>query len=71
MTRAPFALSAYYSPGSRISDSSEIPPQREKGKYQDISDKGEGGGTGSHAHILQKFAAGLVKVTISHRHQSS
>ena len=45
--------------------------QRGKGEYQDISHKGEGGGAGCHAHILQKFSAGLVKVTTSHRHQSS
>ena len=57
--------------GGSISDSSEILPQRGKGEYQDISHKGEGGGAGCHAHILQKFSAGLVKVTTSHRHQSS
>ena len=33
--------------------------------------KGEGGGAYSHAHILQKFAAGLVKVATNHRHYSS
>ena len=45
-------------------------PQRGKGEYQDISHKGEGGGACSHAHTLQKFAAGVKKVTTSHRHQS-
>ena len=32
--------------------------------------KGEGGGMRSQAHIFQKFATGLVKVTTSHRQQS-
>ena len=41
-----------------------------RGKYQDISDKGERGGAFSHAHILQKFAAGLMKVTASHKEQT-
>ena len=50
-----------YSLGGNISDSSELLPQRGKGDYHDISDKGEGGEARSHAqHILQKFAAGLV-----------
>lgn len=47
--------------------SSEILPQSGKGEYQDISNKGEGRGACSHAHILQKFAAGLMKVTTSHK----
>lgn len=46
-------------------------PKEERVEYQDISHKDEGGGTCNHAAILQKFAAGLVKVTASHRHQSS
>ena len=41
-------------------------PKEERRKYQDISEKDEGGGACSHAHILQKFAAGLMKVTMSH-----
>ena len=45
--------------------------KEERGEYQAINHKGEGGSAGSHAHILRKFAAGLVKVTASHRHQSS
>ena len=49
----------------------EILPQGGQGEYPDISHKGEGGGSCSHAHILQTFAAGLVKATTSHRHQSS
>ena len=54
-----------------MSDSSEILPQQGKGEYQDISHIGKEGGACSLAHILQKFSAGLVKVTASHRHQSS
>ena len=46
-------------------DTSEILPQGEKGNIKTLSCKGEGGGAGSHAPILQKFAAGLVKVTTS------
>ena len=34
-------------------------------------DKGEGGGAGSCARLLQKFAADLVKVTTSHEEQTS
>ena len=49
--------------GGGSSGSSETLPQRGKGEYQDISHKGEGGDACSHAHILQKFAAGLMKVT--------
>ena len=45
-------------------------PKEEK-EYQDISHKGDRGGTCSHAHISQKFAADLVKVATSHRHRSS
>ena len=51
--------------------SSEIPPQIKKGEYQDICDKGEGGGACSLTHISQKFDAGLLKVTDGDRHQSS
>ena len=71
MTVTSFILSINSSPGGSILDSSEIPPQREKGDYQDITYKGERGGACSHTRILQKFAAGLVKVATSHRHQSS
>ena len=60
-----------YSLGGSISNSSEILPQREKGKYQDISDKGEGGGLCIHSHILWKFAAGLMKVTTRHEEETS
>ena len=52
-------------------DSSEILSQRGKGEYQDISHKDEGGGTCSCARILQKFASGLMKVRICHKHESS
>ena len=55
-----------YSPGGSISDSSKILIQRGKGECQYICDFGEGGGTCNKAHILQKFAASLVKVTVSH-----
>ena len=44
---------------------------KETGKWQCIDDKGEGGGECSQAHILQKFAAGLMKVTTSHEEQTS
>ena len=60
-----------YGPGGSISDSSQVLPQRGKGKYADISCTGEQGGAGSHAHILQKFAAGLMKATTCHKRQSS
>ena len=40
-------------------DSSGISPQRGKEKYQDICDKGEGGGVCSHAHNSQKFVSVL------------
>ena len=60
-----------HSPGSNSSDSSEIPPQRGKGDYQGISDKGEGEDACSQAHISQKFAAGLMKFTSGHRPHSS
>jgi len=60
----------HYSPGGSVSSSSEILPQGGMGSYLDLSDKGEAGGACSQAHILQKFAAGLMKVTTSHRHQS-
>ena len=66
-----FVLPTNYSPGGIISEllgSSKILPQRGKGYYQDLSHKGEGGGTCSHAHILQKFSPGLMKVTTSHKH---
>ena len=33
--------------------------------------KGEEGGACSQAHISQKFAAGFVKITISHEEQTS
>ena len=32
---------------------------------------GEGGGTFNQAHTVQKFASGLVKVTASHKEQTS
>ena len=41
------------------------------GNYISVSDKGEGGVVYGHAHILQKFAAGLLKVTTSHEEQTS
>ena len=52
-------------------DSSEKLLQRGRGKGEYICDSGEGGGTCSHAHILQKAAAGLMKVTASHEEQIS
>ena len=58
-----------YSPGGSNLDSSEIMPQGGKGEYQDISCKGEG--ACNHVPISQKFAAGLAKVTTSHRRQPS
>ena len=36
-----------------------------------MCDKGEGGGANSQEHISQKFAAGPVKVTTSHKEQTS
>ena len=35
-----------------------------------ICDKGEGGGACSHAHTLQKFVAGLLKVITPHEEQA-
>ena len=66
VTMISFVLPTNYSPGGSVSELSEILPQRGKGEYQDSSHKG--GGTCSHAHILQKFSAGFVKLTASHRH---
>ena len=43
-------------------------PKEERGS---IYPTGEEEGACSHAYILQKFAAGLMKVTTSHRHQTS
>ena len=44
--------------------------QRGKGGgNQDVM--GGGGGAFSHAHILQKFVAGLLMVTTSHKEQTS
>ena len=59
--------------GGGISDSSERPLQRDRRGYyhQCICDKGEEWGACSHAHILQKFAAGLPKVTTTHEEQTS
>ena len=53
-------------PGDSISYSAEVSLQRGRGKCQYICDFGEGGGTWNEAHILQKFAASLMKVTASH-----
>ena len=39
-----------------------LPTQRGKGKYQDMSNKGEGRDSCSHAHIFQKFASSPVRV---------
>ena len=36
-------------------------PKEERGTYQDLTHKGDGGGACSHAYILQKFAAGLMR----------
>ena len=44
---------------------------RESGGNISVSDFGEGGSTCSHAHILQMFDAGLMKVTASHKEQLS
>ena len=60
-----------YSPGSSISESSEIWLQRDTGTGQYTGDYGEGGGPSNQAHIFQKFAASLVKVTTSHEEQMS
>ena len=42
-----------------------------KGKVEVTGYMGERGGACSHAYILQKFAAILVKVTGSHKEQPS
>ena len=57
-----------YSLEGRISQSFKIPLQRGRGN---ICDFGEGGGTCNQAHILQKVAASLVKITASHEEQAS
>ena len=60
-----------YSPGGSISELSEALKychKEGKGEYQDINHKGEAGaglghgGACSQAHILKKFAAGVLKV---------
>ena len=45
-----------------------MPLQRGRGKCQCICEFGDGGGTCSHAYILQKSAADLMKVTASHEY---
>ena len=57
-----------YSSGGIISDSCEILLQRGRGKSQYICDFGEGGGTCSQAHILQKAAARLMKLVMQRGH---
>ena len=52
-------------------DVCEMLPQRGRGKSVSMCDTGEGGGARSHAHILQKLVAGLVRVTTSHKEQTS
>ena len=44
---------------------------KEAGGNVGIYDLGEGGGTCSHAHILQKLAIGLMKFAASHEEQTS
>ena len=63
ITMTTFVLSLTTARGCRISASSEILPKEERG----ISgyDKGEG-----EVHFT-KFAAGLLKVTLSHKEQTS
>ena len=58
------------SPGVSILDNSEIPPQRCRGNNISVLDKSNRGGAYSHAYILQKFAAGFMKVTASHKEQT-
>ena len=70
MTVTSFCFVDNCSWGSRISDISEILPQRGKGKYQDICDKGEVGDVCRHVHILQN-AATLMKVTTSCEEKTS
>ena len=60
-----------YSLGDSISDKSEIPLPRGRRECQYICDFGEGGGTCNQAHILQKAAASLMKVTTGHKEQMS
>ena len=60
-----------FSQGGSISESSEIPCLTGREKCQYINDLVEGGGTCKQAHILQKVAASLVKVTTSHEEQTS
>ena len=50
-------------------DQAETPPKEEKGERQDMV-KG-GAGARSQAPILQRFAAGLLKVTSSRKEQTS
>ena len=59
MSVTSFVLSTNYGPGGSISDS----PKEERGniKIQVTKAKGE------NTRVSQKFAAGLVKVTTSHR----
>ena len=54
---------------SLTTDWAEIPPKEEKGEYQDmIKVRGR---CMQHTHILQKFVADLLKVTTSHKEQTS
>ena len=62
---------AHLTTAQEVVELSEILPQRGMREYQNKSHKGDGGAACSYAYILQKFAAGLVKVATCHRHQSS
>ena len=57
-----------YSLGSSISESSEIPPKKEKGGYQDMT---KVRGRYNHTHNLQKLVVDLPKGTASHQEQTS
>ena len=48
----------------------EIPPQRGRGKYCHVDDKGEGE-VWAAMHTFYKFASVLVKFTTSHEEQTS
>ena len=64
LTLTSFVLSTRYSPEGSISASSEILPPGGKGNYQDVSDKGGGGGACSHARILQSLLLVLWRLLL-------
>ena len=58
-------------PGGSISDSSEMLLQRGRREGQYMHDSGEEEGTCNQAQLLQKVAAGFMKVAVSRKEPTS